>query len=188
VASVRTRRLVDSLEKQETGGLVISHLPNIRYLFGFTGSAATALLSAQGNYLFLDSRYTIQGGQETVACTVEEALPSADDALARKIIALGLRSVAVEGAYLTLNRFNTLRKSLPSRVAIRPRTGVIEGLRAVKTIDEIEEIRRTLRLTTQAFDAIIPAVKPGIREKDVAAELEYQLRSTAPANRHLIPS
>ena len=175
-ASIRIRRLVDSLEKQETEGLVIGHLPNIRYLFAFTGSTATALLSARGNFLFLDSRYTIQGGQETVACTVEEALPSADEALARKIIALGLRSVAVEGAYLTLNRFNALRKSLPSRVAIQPRTGVIEGLRAVKTIDEIEEIRRTLRLTTQAFDAIIPAVKPGIRERDVAAELEYQLR------------
>jgi len=155
---------------------LVTHPPNLRYLFGFTGSTGTALVDLEASYLFLDSRYTLQGEQECVGCAVITAKPAADKTLLEKISSLKHRRIGIEAAHLNLNRYLYLRRRLPKRVRLIQLPGLVEELRIVKTIEEIEEIRRTLKLTTQAFDAIIPAVKPGIREKDLAAELEYQLR------------
>jgi Xaa-Pro aminopeptidase len=174
--SGKLRRLRRNLEGLGLEGIIISHLANLRYLFDFTGSTGTALVTPGQSFLFLDSRYTLQGRAETSGCVIEMAHPSLEEALAQKVRSLSLRSLAVEEHYVSLHRYRLLTNKLPRTMNLKPVSGLVEELRMVKSIEEIEEIQRTLDLTVQAFESIIPAVRPGIREIDLAAELEYQLR------------
>ena len=174
--SGKLRRLRRNLENLGLEGIIVSHLPNLRYLFEFTGSTGTALVTPGQSFLFLDSRYILQGRAETTGCAIEMAHPSLEEALAQKVRSLGIRKLAVEEHYVSLHRYRLLANKLPRTIDLKPVGGLIEELRMVKSIEEIEEIQRTLDLTVQAFESIIPEVRPGIREIDLAAELEYQLR------------
>src|SRR5262245_53078707 len=95
----KSRRLCSSLERHALEGIIISHLPNLRYLFGFTGSTGTALVTTAQSFLFLDSRYILQGRAETAGCAIEMAHPSVEDALAQKVRSLDLRTLGVEEHY-----------------------------------------------------------------------------------------
>ena len=172
----KLRRLRRTLETLGLEGMIVSHLPNIQYLFGFTGSTGTALVTPGQSFLFLDSRYILQGRAETTACSIEMTSPSLEQALAQKVRSIGILKLGVEEPYLSLQRYRLLANTLPRTVKLKPVSGLVEELRMVKSIEEIEEIQRTLDLTVQAFESIIPEVKPGVREIDLAAELEYQLR------------
>jgi Xaa-Pro aminopeptidase len=59
---------------------------------------------------------------------------------------------------------------------LKPVTGLVEDLRAVKDPNEVDAIRAAATLAQEAFAAALPAIRPGVREIDVAAALESELR------------
>src|SRR4029450_2783401 len=89
--SGKLRRLRRNLENLGLEGIIVSHLPNLRYLFDFTGSTGTALVTPGQSFLFLDSRYILQGRAETTGCAIEMTSPSLEQALAQKVRAIGDR-------------------------------------------------------------------------------------------------
>jgi len=176
---VRQRRLVQEVESKRLAALLVTHLPNVRYLCGFTGSAGVLLVTARGSTLFTDGRYTVQAREEVQGARVVIARKAALAAAAEHLAQRGGRGaipVGIEAAHLTLATHALLRKHSGKRARLRATSGMVEQLRQVKDSEELKLMRAAARLSATLFDQVIQHVRPGVREAEIAAELEFAAR------------
>jgi len=156
--------------------LLVSALPNIRYLSGFTGDNGLLLVTPESQTLFTDPRFTIQASEECT-CAVKIAPrgpvdPYAVEAIQRK----NLKRVGFEATRMIYDVHRRLKESLPLGTTLKPIGPVIENLRMVKTKEEIERIRRSVQTNSEAFAKTVQSIRPGVSESHIAAELEFQMR------------
>jgi Xaa-Pro aminopeptidase len=156
--------------------LLVSGLPNIRYLSGFTGSNALLLVAPDSQTLFTDPRYTIQAGQECRCAVRTVTGRTLQVAAAQLIRRKRLKKIGFEKARLSYEGYQLLKENLPLGASLKPTASVVEKLRMIKSADELARIRRSVLTNSKAFDRTIKKIKPGISESSVAAELEYQMR------------
>jgi Xaa-Pro aminopeptidase len=171
----RRQTVVSGLAEHKLDGLLVSMGPNLRYLSGFTGSNGLLLLSQAKSILFTDPRYGIQAGQES-SCQVHI---SKGPLVMDMIAAIGrqrLRRVGYEPAMMSCDAFQSLEARMPAKSVLTPVTGWIEELRTVKSPSEIERIRRSVETNSKAFEQGVARAKSGMKEQDLAAELEYRMR------------
>jgi Xaa-Pro aminopeptidase len=162
--------------KPELDCLMISGRENIRYLTGFTGSNAALLMFADARtILYTDPRYTIQAAQQA-DCKITVAKGALVQSLMRDFDRSGKSGIGIEKDHLTVGLFQAFMKILPTRATAEPVAGIVEKLRMVKDEGEVELIRKSVDLNSQAFDAALKRIKPGIAESDVAAEIDYRSR------------
>jgi Xaa-Pro aminopeptidase len=171
----RRRAVSEGLRERGLDALLVSLSPNLRYLSGFTGSNGALLISADEAILITDSRYQIQAAQET-SCRVRIAKGAVLLDVVATIERLGIRSLGYEPARMTCEFFESLKPRLPLKASMLPAGGWIEELRMIKSPDELALIRRSVETNSRAFEQTIGRVKAGIREQDLAAELEYRMR------------
>jgi len=177
----RQRRLQDSLPSNRLDGLLVTHLPNIRYLCGFTGSAGALLISDKKNMFFTDGRYRTQARAEVQGCTVVVSkkgplVACADWLRASKSRSRMRRRIGIESEHFTVAERTRLAAILPRDSLLRPAPALIERSRMVKDVEEIAQIRSAVLLGADLFDIILKTIRPGVRESEVAAELEYAAR------------
>jgi Xaa-Pro aminopeptidase len=168
----RLQRLRRRLEAERTTALLISHLPNIRYLVGFTGSNGLLLITADRAMFWTDNRYREQSAQEVAGAEI--LIPNGGDLLkaaGRRLS--GCRRVAVEFDHLTMAAAQRL---VPSRSGMKNGSGWVEELRAVKEPAEVEAIRASIELASSIFPRVLAEIRPGRREAEIAARLEFELR------------
>jgi Xaa-Pro aminopeptidase len=149
-------------------------LPNVRYLTGFTGSNAALLITPLRAILFTDPRYTTQASQEA-DCDLRIAKGPLAKKVASVVNRLRLRSLAFEFNRLSFEDHQQLAELLKA-VQLKPISGLVETLRMVKSSDEIETIRASVKLNSAALDQAIGRFKPGMTEVDLAAEIDYRMR------------
>lgn len=159
----------------KTEALLVSSLPNVRYLSGFTGSNGLVLLTPQSITLFTDPRYTIQASEESSAKLIIAKGPLIHTA-AQVIRRKRLKRIGFEKAHLSYETWQNLKKNLPSGTALEPAGAWIESRRMVKSASEIDKIRRAVQTNSTAFSKATRKIKPGMAESELAAELEYQMR------------
>ncbi len=168
------------LQSLKIDALLISSLPNVRYVTGFTGSNGLALLMPDGITLITDPRYTIQAQQEArsakLPCKVEIAKKNIWDSAVRRIEGRKLKRVGFEGAQISYESYKSILEDLPLGYALKPVGAVIEELRMVKTAEEIERIRRSVNTNSEAFESVAKTIRPGVTESQIAADLDYQMR------------
>ena len=155
--------------------LLVSWLPNVRYLSNFTGSNGMVLLTPDSTTLFTDPRYTIQASEESAAKVVIAKGPlirRAAQAIKRK----RLKRIGFEKGRLSYEAWETLKELLPLASGLKPVGPVIEKMRMVKSPAEVERIRRSVRTNSDAFANAVKRIRPGMTETELAAELEYQMR------------
>jgi len=156
--------------------LLVSGLPNIRYLSGFTGSNGMLLVMPGSQILLTDPRYTIQASEEcTCAVRTVKGRPL-HEAAAGLLQSKRLKRIGFEKARLSYEDYAALKEHLPLGASLKPVAGVIEKMRMIKSEEEIARIRRSVLTNSEAFQTTLKRIKPGITESDVAAELEYQMR------------
>ena len=171
----RRRALTEGLAGRNLDAFLVSFSPNLRYLTGFTGSNGALLAARTRCILFTDPRYKIQAAQETT-CRVRVAKgPLIIDVVAAAA-KLGLRRIGYEPARMTCEFFESLRSRLPLRASLVPAGGWVEEMRMVKSPAEIDLIRRSVEINSRAFEETVAQLRPGVREADLAAELEYRMR------------
>jgi Xaa-Pro aminopeptidase len=157
--------------------LLVTHLPNINYLCGFTGSAAILLVEAERATLFTDSRYTFQCREEVRAATVHIAknglLRAVGDSLRQK---RGPAHVAFSAAHVTVAQKQALGTAAGKRVRWVAGRNEVERLRAVKDRRELVEMRAAAALISDVWAREVRKMKPGISELCVAADLEYAMK------------
>jgi Xaa-Pro aminopeptidase len=158
----------------ETGTLLILNEKDIRYLAGFTGGDGALMVGPDWLTLLVDGRYVTQARAEAVSAEVFEFRKRADGitAVAHQY---GVGSIGFESSVLTFAEYERLRELLPE-VSFRPLPKDFEFLRAVKDEAEIARIREAARIAEEALASVREMIRPGVREKDVALELEYRLR------------
>lgn len=170
----RQAALRAALAEEGLDALLVTHLPNIRYLTGFTGSAAL-LLVAEIATLVTDFRYAVQAPNEAgTAAVVEIDQTNVWDRLGRVLAARGPASLGLEAQSLTVR--DAERLGALTRARLVPVSGMVERLRAAKAPEEITSIRSAAALAATALAEVLPMVRPGRTELEVAAALEAALR------------
>src|ERR1700739_3353759 len=176
----RQRALRNQFSANRIDALLISHLPNIRYLCGFTGSAALLLEDDTQSFFFTDVRYDTQSREEVKGAKVVIASKAVFSALAESLGRRTKRSkgwaIAIESEHLTVAEKKKLGEALPAGSRLRDATGIVEPARMVKDDDELVLIRAAVQLGATLFDRVLEVLKPGIKESEVAAEMEYAAR------------
>lgn len=176
---VRLQRLQQRLSEQRLDVLLVSHLPNIRYLCGFTGSAGLLLVTDTDKILFTDGRYTLQARDEAKSVKVKivkkSALLAASDWLLQH---KALRRIGIEAAHITIAERAVLSKALGRSFTLIAATPIVEALRMIKDAEEISRIRSACQLGVKLFDTITANLKAGIPESRVAGELEFAARKS----------
>jgi Xaa-Pro aminopeptidase len=167
-------------------GLLVTHLPDIRYLCGFTGSSAALAVTRRGGRLFTDGRYTAQAAEEVKAAQVQIASGSPAVAAAQWLAAqwlaaqAGVSMAGFDPARTTVAELTRWKSELPSGLRKAFFQAVpapyVEMLRMVKDEDELEVMAEAALIGCKLFEHILTVLRPGIAEVEVAAELEYQAR------------
>ena len=177
----RQKRLREHLTTTRFDALLVSHLPNIRYLCGFTGSAGLLLVAEGGSVFFTDVRYDTQGREEVKGAKVVIARKALLSAVGEWIGTRRQRklkgwALGIEAEHLTVAERKRLGDLLPSRVRLRNAMGLVERARMVKDEEELGLIRSAVRLGATLFDRALEVLRPGVKETDVAAEMELAAR------------
>jgi Xaa-Pro aminopeptidase len=156
--------------------ILVTHLVNVRYLTGFTGSAGIALLGPRQGILWVDPRYTLQAQEQAEGVEVIEEKKGILKGAASWLRKNGVREATFEASNLTCAQFEQLGKEAGDGLQLQPAGDLIEELRVVKDRGEIEAIRRAGEVTAEVFAEMLPHVRPGLIEQDLAAEIEYRMR------------
>jgi len=176
----RQTKLREHLATTRFDGLLISHLPNIRYLCGFTGSAGFLLVEESGSVFFTDVRYDTQAHEEVEAAKVVVARKSVLQGLGEWLSGRRKRArgwtIGVDAEHFTLAEKKRLNDLLPSGTRLKEGPSTVERARMVKDSDELGRIRDAVSLGAKLFDRALEVLRPGVKESEVAAEMEYAAR------------
>src|SRR2546428_60415 len=173
VAAVRGR-----LGDLRLDSLVVTSPENVRYLSGFSGTLGYLVISGDGAEILGDSRYWLQMEAEAPAFTLVRSVASSGlfALLADRLKERGPRRIGFESQHLTVDQHRRLVGSLPAEVALVPTAGLVEELRMLKTPHEVELLRQVAGIASRAFDRVRSAIRPGLRERDIAFLLEQTFR------------
>lgn len=176
----RLRRLEKVLLESKLDFLLVTHLPNIRYLSGFIGSSAALLVGESGAVLFTDGRYLTQAKEEVkdariVIGSKAPAIAAAEWLTSQRFRG-ARRSLGIEPESLTAGLQSKLSSLLRSKMRMRLAPPLIERSRMVKDATEIQRIREAVTLGAGLFAVAKREIQPGVREVEVAAVMEYEAR------------
>lgn len=172
----RLAALVPRLAGAEVDALLVSSVPNIRYLTGFTGTAGLLVVRTVGlPVLVVDFRYATQAVAEVGdAAEVVVDRVSVWERVAQALARIRPGRLAYESAHVTVADLPRIEAGAPGTVV--PMQGMVEALREVKAPEEVAAIRAAAALATEALAEVLPTVRVGQSEREVAARLEAALR------------
>ena len=169
------KKRIESLRRlAELDHLLILNGTNIRYLTGFTGGEGALLIGPDRVNLLVDGRYTTQAALETSGFEITEFQNKAEGIFSALQKQKADR-VGFEASSVTLSEYRKLEDSLGG-FFLKPVSGRLDFLRAVKDAGEIARIREAIRIAEKALTDLKNLIKPGIRETEIAVELEYRMR------------
>ncbi|HVJ09826.1 MAG TPA: aminopeptidase P family protein [Acidisarcina sp.] len=178
-----TKRLRTLRRRMAAAGLeslLVSHLPDVRYLCGFTGSNAALAISPGRAALFTDGRYTVQAKQETFGARVVIAEHSALREACAFLAASGVAHAAFDPSNTTVAALETMRSAIPARQRrsfFQPSPSpLVADLRMVKDSGELQRMEEAAALGCRLFEELLPKIARGTPETVIAAELEYAAR------------
>ena len=176
--SSRLKELERTLIEQDLDGFVVSHPANVRYLCGYTGSDGLLLLVDGRRTFFTDGRHTQQARDEAKGTRVVTAKgPLMNDA-AKVLGRVNPAAVGFEADYTTVAAAGQMRKLVNRKIHWRPTTGLIMRQRMIKDTEELRVITDAVELGAAVYKDAVKVLRPGARESDVAARLEYAARQS----------
>ncbi|MEM1552732.1 MAG: Xaa-Pro peptidase family protein [Candidatus Bathyarchaeia archaeon] len=165
-----------AFEEKGFDGFLITSEANMLYFAGFPGATCILFPKNGENMLYVYGVNYEQAKAEGKGFTVE--LVKRDENLAAKVAAkikyLGIKKLAFDT--LTYENYRGLAKFLRGKAKLKPQGQLVWELRKVKTIEEIELMRKAGELTCEGMRTAYEVIRPGIREYEAAAEIEYAMR------------
>jgi Xaa-Pro aminopeptidase len=175
VSLIRLQKLRKLLDQLDLDAFLIIFPPHLRYISGFSGSSGLALVKRNSALIITDGRYSQQIRQETHGWKIHIAGGSLFEELKKTSSLRSSMRVGVDGNSMMLAQFHQLKKTF-HRVKFLPKVDTIEQLAAVKEKEEIENISNAVHITDRVFHDLLPMIKPGVKELDIAAEISYRHR------------
>ncbi len=174
---MRQDKLRECIDAAHFDAFLVSHLPNIRYLCGFTGSAGLLLVEERGSTFFSDSRYDTQAHEEVTGAKLVIGRKSPLELLGEFLRRRRKKaSIGIEAEHFTLAEKKRLQKFLPSLVRLKDAHSTVERLRLVKDSEELARIREAVALGARLFERALEVLRAGVSETEVAAEMELLAR------------
>ena len=174
----RIHRLRLSLSQHGADALLVTHLPNVRYLCGFSGSSAILLVESSRATLFTDSRYTLQAREEVhdaaVSIVRHGLLRGVGETLKRL---RGRMRLGFSPAQLTVAQKDVLQSFAGARLRWVPVPGEVERLRAIKDAGELALMCAAAELIDRVWKTALVNVKPGVPELFIAAGLDFAMKA-----------
>jgi Xaa-Pro aminopeptidase len=175
----RAHRLRPAFADAGIDALLVTHLPNVRYLTGFTGSSAMLLVTDDALVFTSDGRYRTQAGEQLAAAGVDAQIEiGATVAQQREALAAALASgarVGLEANAVTWAQQRAFVGALDGHELV-PTDGLVERLRRVKEPAEIARIHAACSIADDALGALLPRLAERPTERDFALELEVEMR------------
>jgi Xaa-Pro aminopeptidase len=172
----RRRELGSLFRRSRIDSLLITHPPNWFYLTGFTGESGALVLSEKVSTLITDGRFMVQAKAETTGVRILQQR-TLFGSVAELLRDMHARRVGFDPVHITVSQLQSVRKAYGGRLQWVPAPGMVETLRMRKDAGELAQMRRAALLAGKIVEFGVSLLKPGVRESEVAAEIEYQMRT-----------
>lgn len=168
-------RLAELLSDGTHAALITSEVGR-RYFCGFRSSAGVLLVTKDGSYLIVDSRYFDRANQRVTDCEVI-LMDDLRSQLLDLLIKHNIRRLSVESAYMTLHEFEEFRERLyyTELDGSEWLSDKISSMRVIKTSEEVKLIVKAQRIAEAAYERLLEKMRRGMTEKQVAALLNYYM-------------
>jgi Xaa-Pro aminopeptidase len=177
--AVRLRALRKSMAARQVEALIVTHLPDVRYLCGFTGSNAALAITSTKSVLFTDGRYIAQAAEETRAARVVIAQAALQEAC--ELLESSAKGASFDPANTAVAQLSAMRAAISGkrrRSFFAPlEQPLVSEQRMVKDADELKAMAKAADLGNRIFQAVLPHIQSGVPEVEVAAGLEFFARS-----------
>lgn len=173
----RIEKLRQQLAAQNQTSLLVFDQHNITYLSGFYGHAATLLITQQQQFLLTDYRYFEQAKAQAIGFTVicrDRVKQSLASLVAELVKTESIEVLAYEAAHVSVAQWHDFSQTLGTTNTV-PTQRVVETLRYTKDTQEIDSIRRAAHIADKALAQLLPLLKEGVTEREMALELEYKM-------------
>lgn len=170
----RMKHLREEMKQQNLDAFLVTAPKNVRYLSTFTGSAGIILVTPEHEYFITDFRYTEQAQEQATGFEVVIHKGKIYEEISELIDAEEVRTMGIEAIDMNVATYSHISDLFKPMLV--QTTGVIEAIREVKDEEEISIIRQACEITDQAFEHILTFIKPGVKEIEVANELDRFLK------------
>ncbi len=159
-------------DEHNLDALFISQNNHIRYLTGFTGSNALLLITRRKMYFITDSRYEVQAADEVNGWQIVIARRGLIEEVKRKNFLRNAGRIGFESKHITYEQYKKLRRLFPGKRWSGLEV-TLEPIMLQKEQYEIDNIKKAIAISERVLNSIINVIKPGVTEKEVAAEITY---------------
>ncbi|PYU14311.1 MAG: aminopeptidase P family protein [Acidobacteria bacterium] len=177
----RRRALAELLHESRIDSLLVTHPANWFYLTGFTGESGALVVSKKGATLVTDGRFVVQAKEEAIGVRVREQKGSVFESAVQELRDGKVRRVGFDADHMTVSQLQSARKASKGRLEWVAVPGIVETLRARKDAVELAQMRKAAILAGEIVEFAIGLLKPGVCEREVAAEIEYEMRKRGAA-------
>lgn len=172
--TARLNNLRKKLEENNLSAILLASDANRNYITGFTGDESYALIT-KGKAIFItDSRYTQQAKVEAKLFEIHDYKGNLVEFISELIQDLKISNLAFEENNICFSQYSKFKDSFPCELI--PQNGLVEELRIVKDQYEIECISKAAAIADSAFNHMIKFIKVGMKESDIALELEFTMK------------
>lgn len=143
--------------------------------FASIGTDGLCLITRRGAYYFTDSRYTVAAQRHVTDAQISITDKNVNyiDLINRVAAAEGLKTIGFDDAYMTVADYERYRAKV--RAELRPASALMTQLRLVKDAGEIERLTQAQRIAERALTEVLPQIRPGQTEREIAALLHYRM-------------
>lgn len=173
----RCRKLRQLLRKQKADAMLVTKFVNVTYLTGFTGDDSYLLVTLDDAILITDTRFSIQLEEEcpNLKLHTRQTGERMQQAISSVVQNAGVERLAIEADAMTVGQYEKLCETLEG-CSIESASDLVEQLRVIKDKDEIAATRRACLQARRAFEVVRAGISPETTERQIAADLEYQVR------------
>jgi len=175
VEGSNVNKLRELLAAESLDALLLFGLHSIRYFCGFTGTDGILLLTPAESIFMSDSRYRKQA-EDQVSADGIICYSNKHTAIIDALTSRALKRVGFDADKLTVSAFDELRILGGGAVEWCPLTQQLRAVRACKDEEELKSLRSAAELNRLAFEQVLPLIRPGVSERQIALELEFTLK------------
>lgn len=171
---VKLQKLRQQFQDHGLDAILIASPINRRYISGFTGTAGVAIISENDALFITDFRYTEQAAAQAKGFEIIEHKQGLESEIKKQLNALQVKRVGFEKDHTTYGQYETYKKAFD--VELLPVSGLVESLRTIKSPEELAVMKQAAKIADDAFTHIQSYIKPGVKEIEIANELEFFMR------------
>ncbi len=171
----RLGRLREILKQKRIGGFLITNPSNLFYLGGFRAEGSVGLVTQRETRIFVPELLYEQAKEIVRNFEVKGFRNKLWEKLGKFLTGEKIRRLGFEAGGVSIKRYKEMEKAF-RRVRLVPLDSLVEGMRIVKTKEEVSLIRKSAQICVAAFRFIKKRIRIGMRERIIACQLEYFMK------------